>query len=122
MNRRSGRKGLNASPAGKEAERLFGKKGKKKKKLPTEKFESLSANGVAVTAINFTLAKDADGSPRLEVRTPDVCEALHYEEIGFELRTNLKLIKVKGRFREAISEKHFKTYIFDVEDYEQFFI
>lgn len=102
---------------------MFGKKKKdKKKKLPVEKFVSLQANGVPVEAINFTLTKNEDGSPRLDVHTPDVCEALHYEQVDFELKTNIKLVKVRGRFKEAISDKRFKTYVFDVEDYAQFFI
>ena len=48
---------------------MFGKK-KKKKKLPFERFESLSANGTPIEAINFALTRNDDGSPRLEVRTP----------------------------------------------------
>ena len=75
---------------------MFGKKKGKKKKQPIEKFESLSANGVNVEAINFTLRKSEDGTPHLEVRTPDVAEALHYDEVEFELKTNLKMIRVKG--------------------------
>ena len=103
---------------------MFGKKknGKKKKKQPPETFLSLTANGAEVTALNFTLAKDPDGSPRLEVRTPDVCEALHYSHVDFELKTNLKMLRVSASFREAISEKRFKTYVFNVEDYSQFYI
>ena len=99
-----------------------GKKSKKKKKQRSETFLSLTANGKEVIALNFTLAKDPDGSPRLEVRTPDVCEALHYSHVDFELKTNLKLLRVSANFREAISEKRFKVYVFDVEDYEQFYI
>lgn len=100
---------------------MFGKK-KKKKKLPIERFESLSANGTPIEAINFALTRNDDGSPRLEVRTPDVCEALHYECVVFELKTSVKRVTVKAKFKEAINEKHFKVYVFDVEDYNQFFI
>ena len=99
---------------------MFGKK--KKKKQKPETFVSLTANGAAVEAINFTLTKDADGSPRLDVLTRDVCEALHYSEVEFELKTTLKMVRVRGAFREAINEKQFKRYVFTVEDYAQFFI
>lgn len=95
---------------------------KKKKKTPPEIMQSLKANGVEIEAINFSLNKNPDGTPRLEVRTRDVCEALHYEHIDFELRTSLKLLKVGGKFREAINEKRFKLYVFDVDDFNQFFI
>ena len=98
------------------------KKRKKKKKQPVEKFLSLTANGVTVEAINFSLCKNPDNTPRLEIRTKDVAEALHYEHVDFELKTNLKLIKVGAAFKEAVNEKQFKLYIFNVESYEQFFI
>ena len=102
---------------------LFGKKkDKKKKKAPAERFLSLKANDVQVDAINFSLTKDKDGTPRLEVRTRDVCESLHYQSINFELKTSAKLLKVAASFREAISEKHFKVYVFDIEDFSQFYI
>ena len=98
------------------------KEKKKKKKQPIEKFISLTANGVPVEAINFSLCKNPDNTPRLEIRTKDVAEALHYEHVDFELKTTVKLVKVGANFREAMNEKHFKLYIFDVESYEQFFI
>lgn len=102
---------------------MFGKKKeKKKKKQQAERFESLTANGTAVEAINFTLKKAEDGTPMLEVRTPDVAEALHYDEVEFELKTNLKMLRVKGKFKEAKNEKRWKLYIFEIEDYAQFFI
>ncbi len=102
---------------------MFGKKKDKKKKKPvTEKFVSLFANGVEVTAINFTLHKDEDGEPRLYVRTPDVAEALHYERVDFELKTTNKMIRVAGKFKEAKNDKKFKLYIFDIEDYNQYYI
>ena len=98
------------------------KKKKKKKKRPMEKFISLTANGVNVDAINFSLCKNPDDTPRLEVRTKDVAEALHYEHVDFELKTTNKMIRVAAAFKEAKSEKHSKLYIFDIEDYHQFFI
>ena len=98
------------------------KKKKKKKKRPMEKFISLTANGENVDAINFSLCKNPDDTPRLEVRTKDVAEALHYEHVDFEMKTNLKLVKVGAKFKEAISEKHFKLYVFDIDSYEQYFI
>lgn len=103
---------------------MFGrnKDKKKKKKMPVERFLSLKANDVKVEAINFSLNKNPDGSPRLEVRTRDVCEALHYEQIDFELKTSVKMLRISAKFKEAISEKHFKLYVFDVEDYSQFYI
>ncbi len=102
---------------------LFGKKKKdKKKKIPTERFLSLKANDVPVEAINFSLTKNEDGSPRLEIRTRDVCEALHYEHIDFELKTSMKMLKVGADFKEAMNEKSFKVYVFDVNDYSQFYI
>lgn len=100
---------------------MFGKK-KKKKKIPLERFESLTANGEKVEAINFALTRNEDGTPRLEVRTPDVCEALHFEHIDFELKTSLKRVTVGAKFKEAISEKHFKLYVFDVDDFNQYYI
>lgn len=101
----------------------FGQKRKeKKKKQVTEKFVSLTANGAEVTAINFSLKKDEDGEPRLYVLTPDVAEALHYEHVDFELKTTNKMIRVAGKFKDARNEKKFKLYIFDIEDYNQFFI
>ena len=101
---------------------MFGKKKDKKKKIPMEKFESLTANGVPVKALNFALVKDKEGIPVLQVRTPDVCEALHYEHIDFELKTTVKRVTVAATFKEAIDEKRFKLYLFDVDDCEQFFI
>ena len=101
---------------------MFGKKKEKKKKQKPEKFVSLTANGVEVSAINFSLSKDADGEPRLYVRTPDVAEALHYEHVDFELKTTNKMIRVAAAFKEAQSEKRSKLYIFDIKDYHQFFI
>ena len=102
---------------------LFGKlKNKKKKKVPTERFVSLKANDVQVDAINFSLTKDKEGNPRLEVRTRDVCEALHYQHIDFELKTSVKMLKVGAAFKEAINEKNFKVYVFDVDDFSQFYI
>ncbi len=102
---------------------MFGRKKKeKKKKIPSERFLSLKANDVLIEAINFSLTKNQDGSPRLEIRTKDVCEALHYEHVDFELKTSVKLLKVGGVFKEAINEKHFKVYVFDVDDYSQFYI
>ena len=102
---------------------MFGKKKKeKKKKQPAERFISLKANGTEIQAINFSLSKNEDGSPRLEVRTTEVTEALHYEHIDFELKTSVKLLKVGASFREAVNEKRFKVYIFDVDDYSQFYI
>lgn len=95
---------------------------KKKKKLPTERFLSLKANGNEIEAINFSLCRDPDDTARLEVRTKDVCEAMHYDHVDFELTTSLKRVKVSGNFREARNEKKFKVYIFTVTDYSQFFI
>ena len=99
---------------------MFGKK--KKKKTPVERIAGLKANGTEIEVINFQLTKNEDGSPRLEVRTKDVCEALHFDEIDFELKTTTKMIKVTGNFKEAKSEKHFKLYIFDITNYNQFYI
>lgn len=103
---------------------MFGKKKKDKKKkgTPTEKFLSLTANGVAMEAINFFLKKGEDGTPMLEVRTRDVCEAMHYSHVDFDLKTNIKQVKVSAEFKEAKEEKHCKLYIFTVTDYSQFFI
>ena len=102
---------------------MFGKKKKdRKKKQKPEKFVSLTANGAEVTAINFSLQKDDDGEPRLYVLTPDVAEALHYERVDFELKTSNKMIRVTAKFKEARNEKKYKLYIFDIEDYNQFYI
>ena len=101
---------------------MFGKKKDKKKKQKPEKFESLSANGEKVEAINFSICKNPDGTPRLEVRTKDVCEALHYSHVDFDLKTNLKQVKVGGVFKEAIDQKQFKLYIFEIDNYEQYYI
>lgn len=103
---------------------MFGKKKKDKKKkgTPTEKFLSLTANGVQMEAINFFLTRSEDGSPRLEVRTKDECPAMHYSHVDFELKTNVKMVRVSAEFKEAKAEKHYKLYIFDISDYSQFFI
>lgn len=102
---------------------MFGKKkDKKKKKQARDVFVSLTANGAPVEALNFTLAKNPDGSPRAEVYTKDVCEALHYDEIDFELKTTLKMVRVRGRFTEAHDEKKFKVYVYSVEDFSQYYI
>ncbi len=100
----------------------FKKKKKKDKKRQVETFLSLSANNVDVKAINFAITKDENGEPQLEVRTADVCEALHYECIDFELKTSLKMIRVKAKFKKAMNEKKFKVYVFEIEDYNQYFI
>ena len=98
---------------------MFGKK--KKKKSPPERMESLKANGVEINALNFSIRKEEDGASLLVI-TPDVEEALHYDEVLFELRANGKLVKVKARFREASDEKRFKVYTFDVVGYEQYYV
>lgn len=101
---------------------IFKKKKKKEKSRQMETFLSLSANEVPVKAINFAITKDENGEPQLEVRTADVCEALHYEHIDFELKTSLKMVRVKAKFKKAINEKRFKVYVFEIEDYNQYFI
>lgn len=101
---------------------MFNFKKKKKKKMPVERIVSLTANGTLIEAINFSLTKNKDGSPRLEVRTKDVCEALHFDTVDFELKTTNKMVKVSAAFKEAIGEKHFKLYVFDIKDYNQYFI
>lgn len=103
-------------------EKIFRKKKKKEKSRQRETFLSLSANEVEVKAINFAITKDENGEPQLEVRTADVCEALHYEHIDFELKTSLKMIRVKAKFKKAMNEKRFKVYVFEIEDYNQYFI
>lgn len=103
---------------------MFGKKKKDKKKkgTPTERFLSLSANGVSMEAINFFLKRGEDGTPLLEVRTREACEAMHYSTVDFELKTNVKMVRVSAEFMDAKSEKHCKLYTFKVKDYSQFFI
>jgi len=102
---------------------MFGKKkDKKKKKQPTERFVSLTANGTEVVAYNFAMNRDQEGNPQIEVRTPDVCEALHYDTVDFVMKTTTKQIDVKARFREARDEKKFKLYIFSVDDFNQYYI
>lgn len=98
------------------------KEKRKKKKQRPEKFQSLKANGAAVEAINFAICPNPDGTARLEIRTRDVSEALHFDHVDFELKTNLKMIRVGGNFKEAKNEKQFKIYIFDVDSFEQFYI
>lgn len=100
---------------------LFKKK-EKKKKQHLERFLSLKANGQEIEAINFSLCKNEDDTPRLELRTKDVCEAVHFDHVDFDLRTTVKQVKVGAKFQKAVSEKHFKLYIFDVESFEQFYI
>ena len=100
---------------------LFKKKSKKKKKAP-ERYESLKANGVDVQPLNFSIRKGEDGSATLLVVTPDVEEALHYDHVDFELRAGGKLVKVGAKFREASDEKRFKTYVFDVDGFEEFYV
>lgn len=100
---------------------MFGKKKDKKKKVPLEKFESLTAGGVEVEVLNFLIKKDENGEPIIEMTARDAVPALHYDELDFELRTSQKIIKAKGKFREAYQRKKFKIYIFDMESYEQFY-
>lgn len=83
---------------------------------------SLTANGVEVPAINFAMTHDEEENPIINVVTVDVCEQLHYDTIDFVMKTTNKQIDVKCRFREARSEKKFKIYIFDVDDYHQYYI
>lgn len=97
-------------------------KKKKKKANAPEMMKSLKANGVEIEVINFSLNRAPDGTPMLEVRTRDVCEALHYEHVSFQLETSLKRIDVGGKFKEATSEKRFKVYFFEVDDYNQYYI
>jgi len=101
---------------------MFGKKKEKKKKQRPETISSLTANGTEIQVINFALTKNDDGSPRLEVRTPDVCEALHFSHVDFELKTKLEMLRVSANFKEAKDEKRFKLYIFDVDDVAKFYI
>lgn len=100
----------------------FKKDDKKKKNQKPEIFVSLTANGTPVQAINFELTHTNEGEPVLNVRTKDVCEPLHFSEIDFDLKTNLKQVQVKATFREAKNEKKFKLYVFNVLDVKQFFI
>ena len=37
----------------------------------------------------------------LEITVPEVTEALHYDELDFELYTSCKVIKMKGEFKDA---------------------
>ena len=53
---------------------------------------------------------------------PDVAEALHYEHVDFELKTTNKMIRVAAKFKEARNEKKWKLYVFDIEDYNQYYI
>lgn len=100
---------------------VFRKK-KRKEKAPIEIFSTLTANGVNIEAVNFSLHKDKNSVPKLEVRTKDICEALHYEKVDFILKTSIKQVNVKAVFDKAVSEKHFKLYTFDIEAYSQFYI
>ncbi|MBQ7689478.1 MAG: hypothetical protein IJT27_09710 [Clostridia bacterium] len=101
---------------------MFGKKKDKKKKQKPEIFVSLTANGVPAEAFNVSLKKDEDGSPLMVIYTRDVCEALHYSHVDFELKTNLKLLRLSANFKEAKNEKKFKVYIFNVDGVSQFYI
>ncbi len=73
-------------------------------------------NDVQIETINFSLTRNEDDFPGLEVQTKDVCEALNYEQIDFELKTSVKMLRITAKFKAAINEKHFKLYVFDVED------
>lgn len=103
-------------------EKIKKRRENKKKRKPPERFLSLTANGKSIPAVNFAMAHDEDGTPRLDVVTREVCEDLHYDTVDFVMKTNTKQIDVSARFRSARDEKKFKVYTFDVDDYNQYFI
>lgn len=99
----------------------FNRKKRKNKKEP-EVYSSLTANGVDIEALNISMQTDKNGTHLLYVYTKGVCEALHFSEVDFVLKTKLKQINIKGVFDKAADEKRFKLYIFKVLDYNQFYI
>lgn len=102
------------------------KKREQKKQLKnrkTERFVSLTANGIEAPIINFEIMKDDEGEPYVRIISKGEVEQLHYQTIDFELKTDKKMIRVKSSFKGASNLKNdFKEYRFTVEDYQQFFI
>lgn len=102
------------------------KKREKKKQLKnrkTEKFISLTANGVDAPIINFEILKDDNDEVILKILTKGETPQLHYQTVDFELKTDKKMLRVKSSFRGASNLKNdYKEYRFTVEDYQQFFI
>ena len=39
-----------------------------------------------------------------------------------ELKTTNKMIRVSAKFKEARNDKKWKLYVFDIEDYNQYYI
>ena len=96
---------------------------KKNKEKKTERFVSLTANGVEAPVLNFEITRGEDKQVLLVIHTKGAVEQLHYETIDFELKTDKKMVRVNGTFREASNvRKEFKRYIFLVNDYSQFYI
>ncbi len=98
-------------------------KKKQQKNKKTERFLSLTANGVEAPIINFEIMKDEQEEVILRIITKGEVEQLHYQTIDFELKTDKKMIRVKSSFQKAANLKNdYKEYRFTVEDYQQFFI
>lgn len=106
-------------------DKLKQKREKKKqaKNKKTERFISLTANGVEAPIINFEIMKDENGEPVLRILTKGEVVQLHYQTVDFELKTDKKMLRVKSSFKSAANLKNdYKEYRFTVEDYQQFFI
>lgn len=98
-------------------------KKKQQKNKKTERFVSLTANGVEAPIINFEIMKDETDEPILRILTKGEVEQLHYQTIEFELKTDKKMLRVKSTFKGAANLKNdYKEYRFTVDDYQQFFI
>ena len=96
---------------------------KQQKNKKTERFLSLTANGVEAPIINFEIMKDEQEEVILRILTKGEVQQLHYQNIDFELKTDKKMLRVKSTFQKAANLKNdYKEYRFLVDDYQQFFI
>lgn len=98
---------------------LFKKK-KKDKKPQLERFKKLLAGGVEVKALNCRVFAE-DDIAILEITVPEVTEALHYDELDFELFTTNKHIKMKGEFKDADKKGRLRNYRFKLFEFNEFF-
>ncbi|MGI6773176.1 MAG: hypothetical protein GX264_04870 [Clostridiales bacterium] len=98
---------------------LFSKK-KKNKNQKLDRFKRLLAGGVEVKALNCRVFAE-DDIAILEITVPEVTEALHYDELDFELFTTSKHIKMKGEFKDADRKGKFRNYRFKLFEYNEFF-
>lgn len=97
---------------------LFNKRKKDKKQI--DRFQKLVAGGVEIKALNCRVFPEDDIAV-LEITVPEVTEALHYDELDFELYTSCKVIKMKGEFKDAEKKGKLRFYRYKLYEYNEFF-